>query len=117
MELDTNHKLYKLSSIINWLKLESEIKQNFDISDRYECRFVIGLLYLKSMSGLSSKEVVDKWQKDPYWRYLCGGRPTGKTEIFPYAPAILDIWDREFSGKGYEAMIGALLRSLELIRK
>lgn len=117
MKLDQRHKLYKLSSMINWDSLEAELRQSFTVCGRYPCRFVVGILYLKSINQLDVYKAIEQWECDPYWRYFCGVMPTQQEEPFPYATHLVDIWDREFAGDGYDIMIRALMRSMSKLRK
>ena len=112
MTLDHNHQLYKLSKTVDWYYLESELSELFAGRTESRYRFMAGALYLKTMYGWSSEQVVEKWLDCPYCRFLCGGEQALALTEFPYAPCLLDIWTRELSGRGYDILTSALLKSV-----
>lgn len=111
MELNKNHRLYMLAEVIDWLYLEARIKQNLEIKDSTKFRLITGLLYMKSMTGMTSEEVLEVWATCPHLRYFCGSNPADEVVQSPYLPGVLDMWDREYSGKPYDAMTYALFRA------
>ncbi|WP_158278769.1 transposase [Leucothrix arctica] len=111
MQLNSNHELYQLSETVDWPYLELEMDKLFHVSDASKCRLMAGLLYLKIMTGLSSNEIASKWLECPYWRYFCGVAPTELSDGLPFAPVVLDIWEREMSGAGNDRLIFAMLKA------
>lgn len=111
MQINSNHELYKLNHAVDWVYLQTEMQRLFGPNNISQCRLMAGLLYLKVMTGMSSDEVVAKWSECPYLRYFCGEQLTESADALPFAPVVLDIWEREMSGKGNNAMIFALLKS------
>ena len=111
MQLNSNHEVYKLSEAIDWDYLLIGMSKLFSETDIAKCRLMAGLLYLKVMSGESSSEVLSKWLDCPYCRYLCSGSPTSTSEVLPFAPVVLDIWEREMSGAGNDLLIFAMLKT------
>jgi hypothetical protein len=116
MQLNSNHEIYQLSETVDWAYLETEMGKLFKSGDKPKHRLMAGLIYLKRMSGLSSKEVFSKWTSCPYWRFFCGVKSTGSAENLPFSPVVLDIWEREMSGAGNEIMIIAVSKAT-LVKK
>jgi hypothetical protein len=111
VELNKHHPFYRLSAAIDWSYLELNIKQAVEIEKTEQFRLVTGLLYVKAMKKLSSKEVLDLWLVCPQLRYFCGDDLKETPEAIPYYPGVLDMWDREYAGKPYDSMTYALYRT------
>ena len=111
MMLNPDHEIYKLTNEIDWSHLQNEMRKIYGNADSAKYRLIAGMLYLKVMSGYSSREVVSRWLECPYCRYFCGVDPRQEITEFPYRPVVIDIWEREISGAGVKAMNFALAKS------
>jgi hypothetical protein len=111
MILNKNHRLYQLSEVIDWAYLESKVQQSVGVMGTEKCRLITGLLYVKTMMDVSSEEVLEIWLECPYLRHFCGVDPEEIPEKSPCLPGVLDMWDREYSGKPYDSMTYALFRA------
>jgi len=108
--LNANHKLYQLSESIDWVFLEEAITGLMTQPHQDQWRLVAGSIYLKSFYDLSTAEVIKEWSVCPYYRFFCSGDvKTGRADVFPVLPAVLDKLSLSLSGEGYDAMIKALL--------
>jgi hypothetical protein len=63
------------------------------------------------MTGMSSEEVLKQWMECVHLRYFCGWDLSRSPEVIPCSPGVLDMWDREYAGKPYDAMTYALFRA------
>jgi IS5 family transposase len=68
------HELVQLAGSIDWAWIDSEIVPLYSDQGRsgIETRFVIGLLLLKHIYGLSDEGVCERWVHDPYFQYFIG---------------------------------------------
>lgn len=108
--LDVNHQLYKLSEAIDWISLEQEITSLMDQQYESQWRLVSGAIYLKSFYDLSTTDIIEKWSECAYYRFFCTGEiALDNTEAFPVSQQVLEQLSLDLEGKGYDAMINALL--------
>ena len=73
--IDMNHKLVKLSKLIDWKRLEEIFSKYYHPSygrPAKSVRLMVGLHFLKYMYDLSDEEVVERWKENPYWQYFTG---------------------------------------------
>ncbi len=73
--IDLNHELCLLADKINWSKFEQDFAGYFPAAignPALPARFVVGVLYLKHVFGLSDGAMVDRWVDNPYRQYFCG---------------------------------------------
>ena len=68
--INMKHELVQLAGKIDWEWIDSEIAPLCSDKGRpgIETRFVIGLLLLKHIYGLSDEGVCERWVHDPYFR-------------------------------------------------
>jgi transposase, IS5 family len=72
--INMKHELVQLTGKIDWDWLDGEIAPLYSDKGRpgIETRFVIGLLLLKHIYGLSDEGVCERWVHDPYFQYFTG---------------------------------------------
>ena len=72
--IDMKHELVQLGGKIDWAWIDGEIAPLYSDNGRpgIETRFVIGLLLLKHMFGLSDEGVCERWVYDPYFQHFTG---------------------------------------------
>ena len=68
--INLKHELVQLAAKIDWQWIDGEIAPLYSDKGRpgIETRFVIGLLLLKHIYGLSDEGVCERWVYDPYFR-------------------------------------------------
>ena len=106
MQLDMNHKLVRLSRLIDWERLDAEISQMFPARSgrpATRTRLIAGLMYLQHSGGFSDESVVSLWVENPYWQYFCG-------EVFlqtrpPIHPSSLTRWRKRLGEEGLELLL------------
>lgn len=73
--IDTNHKLVKLSQLVNWQSFDKDWAKLF-LSNQgapaTSTRMIAGLYDLKHLYDLSDEQVVERWVEISYWQYFCG---------------------------------------------
>src|SRR6202158_2488060 len=72
--INMKHELVQLAGKLDWEWIDSEIAPLYSDKGRpgIETRFVIGLLLLKHIYGLSDEGVCERWVHDPYFQYFTG---------------------------------------------
>lgn len=67
--INMRHELVQLAGKIDWSWIDGEIAPLYSDKGRsaIETRFVIGLLLLKHIYGLSDEGACDRWVHDPYF--------------------------------------------------
>ena len=72
--INMKHELVQLAGKIDWAWIDGEIAPLYSDKGRpgIESRFVIGLLLLKHMFGLSDEGVCERWVYDPYFQHFTG---------------------------------------------
>ena len=103
--VNMRHELVQLASKIDWDWIDDEIAPLYSDKGRpgIETRFVIGLLLLKHIYGLSDEGVCERWVYDPYFQYF-----TGEHE-FPHERSDLSHW-RKRLGDRLELLLAESLR-------
>jgi IS5 family transposase len=68
--INMKHELVQLAGKLDWAWIDGEIAPLYSDQGRpgIEIRFVIGLLLLKHIYGLSDEGVCERWVHDPYFR-------------------------------------------------
>ena len=81
--INMKHELVQLAGKLDWDWLDGEIAPLYSDQGRpgFETRFVIGLLLLKHIYGLSDEGVCERWVHDPYFQFFTG------EEFFQQLPA------------------------------
>jgi Transposase domain (DUF772) len=79
--LNMKHELVQLVARIDWDWIDREVAPLYSDNGRpgIATRFVIGLLLLKHIYGLSDEGVCERWVYDPYFQHFTG-------EEFPECP-------------------------------
>ena len=72
--INLKHELVQLGGKIDWAWIDDEMAPLDSDKGRpgIESRFVIGLLLLKHMFGLSDEGVCERWVYDPYFQHFTG---------------------------------------------
>ena len=72
--INLKHELVPLGGKIDWAWIDDEMAPLYSDKGRpgIESRFVIGLLLLKHMFGLSDEGVCERWVYDPYFQHFTG---------------------------------------------
>ena len=72
--INPKHELVQLGAKIDWDWINREIAPLYSDKGRprIQSRFVIGLLLLKHIYGLSNKGVCERWVYDPYFQHFTG---------------------------------------------
>lgn len=70
------HELVQLAGKVDWEWIDGEIAPLYSENGRpgIATRFMIGLLLLKHIYGLSDEGVCERWVHDPYFQYFTGER-------------------------------------------
>jgi transposase, IS5 family len=98
-----------LASKIDWDWIDGEIAPLYSDKGRpgIETRFVIGLLLLKHIYGLSDEGVCERWVYDPYFQQFTG--ETFFQHAFPHERSDLSHW-RKRLGPKLELLLAESLR-------
>ena len=72
--INLKHELAQLAGKIDWNWLDEQIAPLYSETGRpaVETRFMLGLLLLKHIFGLSDAEVCERWVENPYFQYFTG---------------------------------------------
>ena len=107
--INMKHELVQLAEKIDWAWIDSEIAPLYSENGRpgIETRFVIGLLLLKHIYGLSDDGVCERWVCDPYFQYFTGEEFF--QHVFPHERSDLSHWRKRLGGK-LELLLAESLR-------
>ena len=105
----TKHELVQLATKIGWQWIDREIAPLYSDNGRpgIESRFVIGLLLLKHIYGLSDEGVCERWVYDPYFQHFTGEEFF--QHEFTHERSDLTHWRKRLSGK-LELLLAESLR-------
>ena len=97
--INLRHELVRLGGKIDWAWLDDEIAPLYSDKGRpgIESRFVIGLLLLKHMFGLSDEGVCERWIYDPYFQHFTGEEFFQHS--FPHERSDLSHWRKRLGDK------------------
>jgi transposase, IS5 family len=72
--INMKHELVQLAGKVDWDWIDREIAPLYSDKGRpgIETRFIIGLLLLKHIYGLSDEAVCERWVYDPYFQHFTG---------------------------------------------
>ena len=72
--INMKHELVQLAGKVDWDWIDGEIAPLYSENGRpgIETRFMIGLLLLKHIYGLSDEGVCERWVHDPYFQFFTG---------------------------------------------
>src|SRR6185436_5668776 len=107
--INMKHELVQLAGKIDWEWIDGEIAPLYSDKGRpgVETRFVIGLLLLKHIYGLSDEGVCDRWVYDPYFQHFTGEEFF--RHEFPHERSDLSHW-RKRLGEKLELLLAESLR-------
>src|SRR6478672_759687 len=107
--INMKHELVQLAGKIDWEWIDSEIAPLYRDKGRpgIETRFVIGLLLLKHIYGLSDEGVCERWVHDPYFQHFTGEEFF--QHEFPHERSDLSHW-RKRLGSELELLLAESLR-------
>ena len=99
----------QLGAKIDWHWIDREIAPLYSATGRpgIESRFVIGLLLLKHIYGLSDEDVCERWVYDPYFRHFTG--EGFFQHEFPHERSDLSHWRKRLGSK-LELLLAESLR-------
>src|SRR5450631_63654 len=107
--INLKHELAQLAGKIDWDFIDGEIAPLYSDKGRpgIETRFVIGLLLLKHIYGLSDEGVCDRWIYDPYFQHFTGEEFF--QHEFPHERSDLSHWRKRLGDK-LELLLAESLR-------
>ena len=107
--INMKHELVQLAGKLDWTWIDSEIAPLYSDQGRpgVETRFVIGLLLLKHIYGLSDEGVCERWVHDPYFQYFTGEEFF--QHEFPHERSDLSHWRKRLGDK-LELLLAESLR-------
>src|SRR5499433_291486 len=107
--INLNHELVQLAGKIDWAWIDGEIAPLYSDKGRpgIETRFMLGLLLLKHIYGLSDDGVCERWVYDPYFQYFTGEEFF--QHVFPHERSDLSHWRKRLGDK-LELLLAESLR-------
>ena len=107
--INMKHELVQLAGKLDWTWIDSEVAPLYSDQGRpgVETRFVIGLLLLKHIYGLSDEGVCERWVHDPYFQYFTGEEFF--QHEFPHERSDLSHWRKRLGDK-LELLLAESLR-------
>src|SRR5882724_11672076 len=107
--INMKHELVQLAGKIDWDWIDGEIAPLYSENGRpgIETRFMIGLLLLKHIYGLSDEGVCERWVHDPYFQFFTGEEFFQHT--FPHERSDLSHWRKRLGDK-LELLLAESLR-------
>src|SRR5476651_2120345 len=107
--INMKHELVLLAGKIDWNWIDGEIAPLYSENGRpgIETRFMIGLLLLKHIYGLSDEGVCERWVHDPYFQFFSGEEFF--QHAFPHERSDLSHW-RKRLGDRLELLLAESLR-------
>ena len=107
--INLKHELVLLAGKIDWDWIDGEIAPLYSENGRpgIETRFMIGLLLLKHIYGLSDEGVCERWVHDPYFQFFTGEEFF--QHVFPHERSDLSHWRKRLGDK-LELLLAESLR-------
>ena len=107
--INMKHELVQLSGKVDWDWIDGEIAPLYSENGRpgIETRFMIGLLLLKHIYGLSDEGVCERWVHDPYFQFFTGEEFF--QHAFPHERSDLSHWRKRLGDK-LELLLAESLR-------
>ncbi|WP_247440358.1 IS5 family transposase, partial [Bradyrhizobium sp. CW7] len=107
--INMKHELVLLAGKVDWDWIDGEIAPLYSENGRpgIETRFVIGLLLLKHIYGLSDEGVCERWVHDPYFQFFTGEEFF--QHVFPHERSDLSHWRKRLGDK-LEILLAESLR-------
>ena len=103
------HELVQLAGKIDWDWIDGEVAPLYSEHGRpgIATRFMIGLLLLKHIYGLSDEGICERWVHDPYFQFFTGEEFFQHT--FPHERSDLSHWRKRLGDK-LELLLAESLR-------
>lgn len=97
--INMRHELVRLAEAIDWDWIDGALAGLFSDAGRpgTETRFMVGLLLLKHIYGLSDEKVCERWVSDPYFQHFTGEEFFQHT--FPHERSGLSHWRNRIGDK------------------
>jgi transposase, IS5 family len=107
--INMKHELVQLAGKVDWDWIDREIAPLYSDKGRpgIETRFIIGLLLLKHIYGLSDEAVCERWVYDPYFQHFTGEEFF--QHEFPHERSDLSHWRKRIGDK-LELLLAESLR-------
>lgn len=107
--INLKHELVQLAGKIELDRIDRKIAPLYSDKGRpgIETRFVIGLLLLKHIYGLSDEGVCERWVHDPYFQHFTGEEFF--QHAFPHERSDLSHWRKRLGSK-LELLLAESLR-------
>jgi len=107
--INLKHELVQLVGKVDWDWIDGEIAPLYSEHGRpgIATRFMIGLLLLKHIYGLSDEGVCERWVHDPYFQYFTGEEFF--QHAFPHERSDLSHWRKRLGDK-LELLLAESLR-------
>lgn len=107
--ISMKHELVQLAGKVDWDWIDGEIAPLYSENGRpgIATRFMIGLLLLKRIYGLSDEEVCERWVRGPYFQYFTGEEFF--QHAFPHERSDLSHWRKRLGDK-LELLLAESLR-------
>ena len=107
--INMKHELVRLAARIDWDWTDREVAPLYSDNGPpgIETRFVIGLLLLKHIYGLSDEGVCERWVYDPYFQHFTGEEFF--QHQFPHERSDLSHWRKRLGSK-LELLLAESLR-------
>ena len=107
--INMRHELVQLAARIDWDWIDREVAPLYSDNGRpgFATRFVIGLLLLKHIYGLSDEGVCERWVYDPYFQHFTGEEFF--QHEFPHERSDLSHWRKRLGSK-LELLLAESLR-------
>jgi len=107
--INSRHELVQLAGKLDWTWIDGQIAPLFAEQGRpaVPTRFMIGLLLLKHIHGLSDEEVCERWVENPYFQHFTGEEFF--QHEFPHDRSGLSHWRRRLGNK-LELLLAETLR-------
>jgi IS5 family transposase len=107
--INMKHELVQLAARIDWDWIDREVAPLYSENGRpgIATRFVIGLLLLKHIYGLSDEGVCERWVYDPYFQHFTGEEFF--QHDFPHERSDLSHWRKRLGSK-LELLLAESLR-------
>ena len=107
--INLKHELVQLAAKIDWDGIDREIAPLYSDKGRpaIASRFLIGLLLLKHIYGLSDEDVCERWVYDPYFQHFTGFEFF--QHEFPHERSDLSHWRKRLGNK-LELLLAESLR-------
>src|ERR1700754_331552 len=107
--INLKHELVQLAGKVDWDWIDGEIAPLYSENGRpgITTRFMIGLLLLKHIYGLSDEGVCERWVHDPYFQFFTGEEFF--QHAFPHERSDLSHWRKRLGDK-LELLLAESLR-------